>query len=145
MGRDVSRELEHLAHGLRYALEGVMPGDVIDAKALLALRDLSIGLQRCTTAAQPTNSVKSSDAAAQTEVHSEWLTLAKAAQLADVERWTITRKANSGEIKDNGMRGRKRRVEKSSVLLWMGKRQERQRWKGFKEYSQGLDDIPDRH
>jgi len=96
MGRDVSRELEHFAHGLRCALDSVMSGDVVDAKALSALRDLSLRLQRFATRGLPTNSIKSSDAMTQTVAFVEWLTLAEAARLAEVHRGTIKRMADSG-------------------------------------------------
>lgn len=76
---------------------------------------------------------------------SEWITFAEAARLAHVHRGTIGRMADSGEIKDNGKRGHNRRAEKSSVLQWMGRRQERERLKGYEEYGKTLDRIPDLH
>lgn len=85
MGRDASRELEHLAHGLKYALDGVLRGDVVDAKALSALRDLSLRLRRFMTTELPANSIESYDARAQSEVPDQWITVATAAELVSAQ------------------------------------------------------------
>lgn len=81
----------------------------------------------------------------QSELPEKWITLSKAAELTNLHRGTITRKADSGEITDNGKKGHPRKVEKSSVLLLMGKRLEKERQKAFKEYENKLDDIPNQH
>jgi hypothetical protein len=86
---------------------------------------------------------------APSEKQAEWLTLIEAAQMAKVHRGTILRLANSGQIKDNGEKGHRRRVEKRSVFELMGKRIERQQQRDFREYKKDQkkieDGIPDRH
>jgi hypothetical protein len=79
------------------------------------------------------------------EKQAGWLTLAEAARLAELHRGTITRIADSGQIKDNGEKGHGRRVEKRSVLEWMGKRILKQRQRAFADYNKRLDDIPNEH
>ena len=75
----------------------------------------------------------------------EWITIAEAAWIAEVHRGTIKRMADSGRIKDNGQKGHRRRVEKPSVLQWIGKRLEKQRQRAFTNYERNLDDLPDEH
>jgi excisionase family DNA binding protein len=93
------------------------------------------------------NSSPSSHAVAREKSPSEklaaWLTLAEAARLAEVHRGTIKRMADLGQIRGNGEKGHGRRVEKRSVLEWMGQRIEKQRQRAFADYNRRLDDTPD--
>lgn len=75
----------------------------------------------------------------------QWLSLAEAACMAEVDRGTIMRHANTGAIADNGLRRRKRKVWKPSVLRWMAERLEHERKRGLADYSRTLDQIPEQH
>lgn len=79
------------------------------------------------------------------ETSRQWITVSDAADLAGFHRGTITRKANAGEIIDNGRRGRDRRLKKTSVFHWKAKWTEQQRWKAFREYNRKLNHIPNKH
>ena len=50
-----------------------------------------------------------------------------------------------GKISDNGKAGRMRRIEKSSLLMYMQKRKDKERQKGYDEFSREVDIIPDEH
>jgi hypothetical protein len=78
------------------------------------------------------------------KMQGEWITLADAARIAGVHRGTITRVADLGLIKDNGQKGHRRRVEKPSVLQWIGKCIEKQRQRSFADYNRNLDDTPEK-
>ena len=85
------------------------------------------------------------DGASEGDTPGEWMTLAEAGRLADAHRGTISRAADAEKIEDNLQKGHKRRVEKSSVLYWMGKKQEEKRKREFEDYGKILDNIPDKH
>lgn len=75
----------------------------------------------------------------------EWITVTEAAALAHVKPGTISRSVNEGKIEYNGKKGPERRLKKSSLLLWIDKRNVRERRKGYNEYNRMLDQIPDKH
>ena len=80
-----------------------------------------------------------------TEQGDNWIEVKKAATIANVNAGTITRWANNDKITTNGKKKCERRIEKSSLLLFMQKRKEKERQKGYNEYSQEVDNIPDEH
>lgn len=49
----------------------------------------------------------------------EGVTVTRASWIANVNKGTITRAANAGDILDNGKRGRARRLEPLSFVLWL--------------------------
>jgi hypothetical protein len=51
-----------------------------------------------------------------------WLKVKEAAAVADVNRGTITRAANTGELQTNGETGRRRRIDAGSLTAWCLKR-----------------------
>ena len=79
------------------------------------------------------------------EQQPEWIRVSEAAGLASVNPGTITRWANKGKIKSNGKTNRDRRIDKLSLLLFMHNSKEKERKKGYGEYSRELEHIPDEH
>jgi predicted XRE-type DNA-binding protein len=75
----------------------------------------------------------------------EMITQDEAARLLEVDKGTVTRYANSGKLKDNDKKGRGRRYSKASVLFLADRKREKERQKGYKDYSNGLDSIPEKH
>lgn len=75
----------------------------------------------------------------------EWVKVGEAARIADVSPGTITHWANEDKVTDNGKKNRMRRIEKTSLLVHMQKRREKERTKGYDEYSRELDALPEEH
>lgn len=74
-----------------------------------------------------------------------WITVSKAQEIAGVRSpGTISQWVKGGKVKHNGKKGRGRRIEKSSLLMHLQERKERERQRGFSDYNQTLDDIPEK-
>ena len=74
-----------------------------------------------------------------------WIIVTEAADIASVKPGTISHWVEDGKVKSNGKKGVERRILKSSLLLHMEKRKDTERQKGYREYRQTLDDIPEEH
>jgi hypothetical protein len=74
-----------------------------------------------------------------------WIPVKEAARIGDVDRGTVTRWADKGLVKSNGIKGRARKIDLLSLLLFLHKRKERERRKGYEDYSRELDNIPEVH
>jgi hypothetical protein len=61
------------------------------------------------------------------EVTTEWLTVSRAATASGCERWRISRAADEGELRTNGERGHRRRIDPASLCEWMIRRAEEPR------------------
>jgi hypothetical protein len=52
----------------------------------------------------------------------KWITATEAAKASGCYRWEITRAVNSGSLKSNGEKGRKRRIDAADLTLWQLRR-----------------------
>jgi hypothetical protein len=75
----------------------------------------------------------------------EWIRGCEAAEIAGCTPGTISRWANGGKIKCMGGKGPDRRIDKTSLLLYLEEKKKMERQKGFRDYNNLLNDIPNKH
>ena len=79
----------------------------------------------------------------------EWITCSEAAKIAGVNKGTISKWANSGQIETNGKTGPERRISKSSLHQKIGARKAESRRKCLEKDVEDLDrdakNVPQKH
>lgn len=78
-------------------------------------------------------------------IKDELITLTEAAEILGVNKGTASRYADSGAIRDNGVKGQNRRVWKSSVLFFRQEREDERLRKDTRELRRDSKRIPNTH
>jgi len=78
-------------------------------------------------------------------IKDELISLTDAAEILSIDKGNVSRLANSDAIKDNGIKGSKRQVWKSSVLFYKHQREDEQLLKDAKELRRDSGEISNSH
>lgn len=80
------------------------------------------------------------------DIGENWITVSEAKRIANVNSsGTISQWVKGCKIKSNGEKRKKRKIDKPSLLMYLHERKEKERQRGYNDYSQELDGIPEKH